>query len=91
MTIQGEVKMSKPLEKEFHYYLDHQDEMVAKYNGKVLVIKGEEVIGVFDDEVNAVLETAKIHPRGTFLVQRCTPGPDAYTVKFHSRVSFPAT
>ncbi|MFH0765481.1 MAG: hypothetical protein V2A61_03570 [Calditrichota bacterium] len=82
--------MSKPLEKEFHYYLDHQDEMVAKYNGKVVVIKDEEVIGVFDDEVEAVLETSKHHQRGTFIVQRCTPGPDAYTVKYHSRISFNA-
>ena len=36
------------LEKEFTYYLDHQSELVEKYNGKFLVIKGEDVIGVYD-------------------------------------------
>ena len=83
--------MSKALEKEFQYYLDHQDELVVQYEGKVVVIKGEEVIGIFDDEVKAVLETSKTHPRGSFLVQRCTPGTESYTATYHSRVVLPAT
>ncbi|NQT34224.1 hypothetical protein HQ587_03455 [bacterium] len=81
--------MSKPLEKEFQFYLDHQVELVAKYNGRVVVIKGEEVIGVYDDEMESVTETRKSHALGTFLVQRCTPGSEAYTVKYHSRIAFP--
>ena len=82
--------MSKPLEKEFQFYLDHQDELVAKYNGRVVVIKGEEVIGDYGDEMEAVFETRKIHPLGTFLVQLCTPGSEAYTVTYHSRIVFPS-
>ena len=69
-------------------YLDHQDELVAQYDGKVVVIKSEKVIAVFDDEAEAVEETAKIEELGTFLVQRCTPGDEAYTQRYHSRVSF---
>lgn len=80
--------MSKPLEREFQFYLDHQDELVAKYNGRVVVIKGEEVIGDYDNEFEAVSETRKSHALGTFLVQRCTPGNEAYTAKYHSRVVF---
>jgi hypothetical protein len=80
--------MLKPLEKEFQFYLDHQDELVAKYNGRVVVIKGEEVIGDYADEMEAVSETRKTHPLGTFLVQRCTPGEEAYTAKYNTRVSF---
>ncbi len=79
--------MAKPLEKEFQYYLDHQDEMVAKYNGRVVVIKDEEVIGVFDDVVKAVVETSKKHEMGTFLVQKCQPELEIPT--FHSRIRFP--
>jgi len=82
--------MSKKLEKEFQYYLEHQTELVAKYNGRVVVIKGDTVLGVYDDEVQAVIETSKHHARGTFLVQRCTPGQEAYTVKYHSRIVFSA-
>ena len=33
------------LEKEFQYYLDNQDELVKKYNGRVVVIVGENVVG----------------------------------------------
>ncbi len=81
--------MSKPLDREFQFYLDHQDELVAKHNGLVVVIKGDEVIGVYDDELEAVTETRKSHALGTFLVQRCTPGDEAYTRTYHThRVAF---
>lgn len=72
---------------EFQYFLDHQDELVPLYNGKYIVIKDGAVLGAYDDELEAVTETAKVHPLGTFLVQKCEPGSDCYTVTFHSRVS----
>jgi hypothetical protein len=75
-----------PLESEFRFYLDHQSDLVAKHSGKVLVIKNESIIGIFDSEPEAVHETAKMHELGTFLVQRCEPGKEAYTRTFHSRV-----
>jgi hypothetical protein len=81
-----ETVMGMPLEKEFKYYLDHQDEMVKKYNGKYVVIKEDEVIGVYEEELAAVLETQKRHELGTFLVQKVEPGTGAYTQTFHSRV-----
>jgi len=80
--------MTKPLEKEFRYYLAHQDELVAKYRGRVVVIRDEMVIGDYPDEATAVQETQKTYPLGTFLVQRCEPGNQAYTQTFHSRVAF---
>jgi hypothetical protein len=80
--------MAGTLEKEFQYYLDHQDELVTEYNGKVIVIKNQVVIGVYDDETEAIGETRKTQAMGTFLVQRCTPGTDAYTAKYHSRAVF---
>ncbi len=76
------------LEQEFDYYLAHQDELVGAYDGRVLAIKGCQVIGTFNTELEAVREVAKTHEIGTFLVQRCEPGEDAYTNYFHSRVSF---
>lgn len=75
---------SLPLEKEFKYYLDNQDKLVKKYKGKVIVIKNKKVIGVYDSEAEAVQETSKNEPLGTFLVQKCTPGEADYTVTLHS-------
>lgn len=83
-----ETAMSSPLEKEFQFYLDHQDEMVAQYDGKFIVIKGGEVLGAYDDELTAVTETQKSHEIGTFLVQQVSKGTAAYTQTFHSRVAF---
>ena len=76
------------LEKEFKYYLDNQDELVKKYEGKFVVIKDCKVIGEYDDELQAIEETQKEHELGTFLVQKCEPGSESYTQTFHSRVSF---
>jgi len=80
--------MAKPLEKEFQYYLEHQEELVGKYRGRVIVIKDGAVIGDYDNELTAIQETQKTHLLGTFLVQRCEPGRAGYTQTFHSRVSF---
>lgn len=80
--------MAQNLEKEFEYYLEHQDELVEKYNGKFIVIKDCNVIGVFESELEAVEETAKQHELGSFLVQKCEPGSEAYTQTYHSRVVF---
>lgn len=80
--------MQHPLEKEFRYYLDHQDELVKQYNGKFIVIKECTVIGAFGSEIEAVQVTSKQHEVGTFLVQRCEPGNTSYTQTYHSRVAF---
>ena len=79
---------TSPLQQEFQYYLDNQEELVKQHNGKVLVIKGTDVIGVYDDEALAIDETVKTEKLGTFLVQRCSPGATDYTATFNSRVAF---
>ena len=76
------------LEKEFQYYLDHQNDLVVKYNGKYIVIKNQQVIGVFDDELEAIKKTSTEHELGTFLVQKCEPGTSSYSQTYHSRVAF---
>jgi Family of unknown function (DUF5678) len=75
------------LEKEFHFYKEHQTELVEKYNGKFLAIVGEEVVGVYDTQMDAYTETKKQYQPGTFLIQECLPGKSSYTRTFHSRVA----
>jgi hypothetical protein len=76
------------LKREFAYYLDHQDEMVEKYDGKYIVIRDGEVLGAYDDELTAITETQKWHELGTFLVQKVSRGSSDYSQTFHSRVVF---
>ena len=80
--------MMGELEKEFNYYLEHQDELVKKYDGKFIVIKDCAVIGAFDSELEAIEKTAEQYELGTFLVQKCEPGNEGYTQTYHSRVAF---
>ncbi len=76
------------LEKEFKYYLDHQAELVEKYNGRFLVIKDESVVGDFATMEEAYFDSVQKYELGTFLIQECTEGDKAYTQTFHSRVVF---
>lgn len=80
--------MPVSLKKEFDYFLEQQKEFLKLYNGKYVVIKNCGVIGVYDSEREAIKETSKTHELGTFLVQKCEPGENSYTMIFHSRVTF---
>ena len=76
------------LEKEFQYYLQNQDKLVAMYNGRYIVIKNDEILGDYDTEIEAIRETSKKYELGTFLVQKCEPGSSSYTQTYHSRAVF---
>ena len=77
------------LDKDFFWYLAHQDELVEQYNGKHLVIKDRKVVGSYNSVIEASMEGKKNFEKGTYLIQLCTPGEDAYTRTFHTqRVKF---
>jgi len=67
------------LKKEFKYYLDNQEKLLKKYNGKVIVIIGEQVIKAYNSKMP-----------GTFLIIECSPGNDSYTYHQRSRIIAPA-
>jgi len=73
------------LEKEFNYFVSHKDELLEKYNGKVLVIIGEEIVGVYNLEIEAYKESSKKYKLGTFLIQKCEPGEESYSVTYHTQ------
>lgn len=76
------------LEQEFNFFLDHKDELYQQYPNKFIVIKGNEVLGAFNAEIDAYNETVKSHKLGTFLIQFCSPAGESYTHTFHSRAVF---
>jgi hypothetical protein len=71
---------------ELSYFIEHQDELVALYQGKVLVIRGREIAGVYDSPLQAYLEARRRFDAGTYMIQPCVPGPRAYTVTINSSV-----
>ena len=76
------------LEKEFKFYLENQPAIFAQYGGKCIVIVGEKVVGAFDSMADAYYDSINKYEPGTFLIQKCTEGEEAYTQTFTSRVIF---
>ena len=81
--------MSNNLQKELEYFKAHQDELVKQYEGKFIIIRDQNVEGVYDTEIEAYTEAQKKFVLGTFMIQQCLAGKESYTQSFHSRVSFP--
>lgn len=74
------------LEREFDYYVKHQEEIVEKYRDKFVVIVGESVVGAFDTQMEAFADASKKFEAGTFMIHRALPGEDNYTQTFVSNV-----
>jgi hypothetical protein len=72
------------LDKEFEYYLANQDEIVALYNGKYVVIKDNAVVDAYDTESEAYFGSVEKYQLGTFMIQKCTFGDKAYTQRFYN-------
>lgn len=69
---------------ELNFFVNNQERLVQQYGGKVLAIKGEEIIGVFNDTVEAYINVKKENQLGKVMIQNCIPGKDAYTVSIAS-------
>lgn len=76
------------LDTEYKYYLEHQQELLEHYRGRFLVIIGKSVVGDYDSQAEAYLDSIKKYELGSFLIQECTDGPSGYTQTYHSRVIF---
>lgn len=66
-------------EKELAFFISKQSDLVKKHKGKILAIKGEKVVGVYDTALDAYLYTKLHNQLGQVMLQRCIPGAEAYT------------
>ena len=67
-------------QRELEVYEANRKSLVAEHDGKTVAIKGEEILGVFDDDLRALLAVKKDHPVGTFLLQKITATKEVITV-----------
>ncbi len=58
------------LEREINYYNEHLPEWLDRFAGRVILIKGNEMIGTFDTDQDALAEGARLFGRESFLVRR---------------------
>ena len=76
------------LDKEYKYYLKNQVKLLKKYKGRFLVIKDENVVGVYGTNEEAYNEATKQYKLGSFLIQECLEKDAGVTQTFNSRAVF---
>lgn len=74
---------------ELSLYIKNQDQLLEKYNGKIIALHGGEVLGAYPSKTAALHDMQKrgLLP-GSFLIILCTEGDQEYTRQFRSRVDF---
>ena len=72
--------MTNPLEREYEYYVQNREKLAAKYHGKLVAIKGQKVLGAYDDYLTAAKSVYVEHERGTVLMQEISRDPEALVV-----------
>ena len=65
--------------KDFHWFLENYDNLYKQHGHKFFAIQNEVILGVYDGMREALDETSKQHPLGTFCVQECNGNETAYT------------
>lgn len=73
-----------PFQVELDFFVANQDELVRAHGGKVLVIRGTQVVGVYSSPLEAYVEAQKSYQLGSFMIQRCEAGPGAFSATVSS-------
>jgi len=66
-------------------YKARQNELVREYNGKIIAVKDGEVLGTYPSKTEALDAMCEHFASGSFLITKCTPGDEEYTLRFRSR------
>ena len=69
------------LEKEQAFYEANRTELRSKYAGKRVVIASNKVLGIYDSDREAIRETTKIMPRGSFMVKYIPIDPQKEVIR----------
>lgn len=64
------VAESSPLEKELAYFDQHRSELLGRAKGKFALIKNEELIDIFDSQVDAIRAGYRNFGNEAFLVKQ---------------------
>jgi hypothetical protein len=69
---------------DLQWFIANQDQLVKQCNGKTLIIRNQAVVGVLDVELDAYLDARRRFAPGTFSIQECIAGEEAYTSYIYS-------
>ena len=69
------------LENEQAFYEANKTELRSKYAGKRVVIANNKILGIYDSDREAIQETAKTMPRGSFMVKYIPENPQKEIIR----------
>lgn len=76
------------LDKEYNYFKKNKARLLKQYANKFIVIKGEQVVGHYDSQEEALKESSQKYKLGTFLIQKVSSSADDTIQRFFSNVYF---
>ncbi len=68
------------LEKERKYFENNRAEWLAKHSDKFILVKGEELIGIFNTQQEALIEGARRFGTESFLVRQVEESEQLYYI-----------
>ena len=74
---------------DFRWFVKNHDAILEKYDGKFVVVSGKEIkasANTVEEGIEKALDLGL--SLGSFIVQLCTEGDEAYTQRFYSRAIF---
>jgi len=74
--------MSYDIDKDFAWFKANRADLFRQYPGQFLVIRNQEVLGAYDDDL-AAIESTQL-PLGEYLLQECLASPDAYVERVYT-------
>ena len=72
------------LKKNLDWYIANQKDLSGKYDGKILLIVDQKLIGAFGSMDEAYVAATMDYTLGTFTLQPCSPDPDSFTLTLYS-------
>jgi hypothetical protein len=80
----SEMSVPDPLKRNLDWYIANQKELSAKYNGKILLIVDQKLVGDFGSMDEAYATALKTYQLGSFTLQPCSPDSDSYTLTLYN-------
>lgn len=82
------MSVSPELKRQFDFYIKNQSELTKNHEGKILLIHGEKLVGVFDTKTEAFQHGKSLFAPGSFMIIKCTPDESEYTVNYRTVARF---
>lgn len=66
-------------------YKAQQEELVRKYEGKIIAMVDGHFVGVYETKIEALADVQRKFPNGSYFIIKCTSGDSEYTRRLRSR------